>query len=136
MIQNFRDLDIWKKSRLLLLVIYDSMKFKHQETTDTSNYEIKKHIIALISALYRAFTSQDYKDIQQYSNQALVSICYLESIFKTTRTKITLNQNIHSLVLTLTQEIKTGIYLLRGNSFFNNQFCPRIKTKQQKVIFC
>jgi len=136
MMRNFRDLDIWKKSRLLLLVLYNTNKDKNEDAPDTFIYEMKKHSIAFISALYKVFTSQNKDDIHRYSNQALDSIRCIESKIKTENKRIILNEGLRSLSLTLIQEIKAGIYLIRKNSFHTHRFCPRIKKMNQKVFTC
>lgn len=136
MTQDFRNLDTWKTSRLLLLVLHnfsENFTGKHPHKSLT---RIKPISISFLAALYRAFTAQNYKNVYRYSEQALDYIVYLEKIFKSRPAKRIVNENTRLLVLNLTEKIKTGIYQLRENSFQNHRYCFKTKNMKQRMLRC
>ncbi len=130
MIKNFRELDIWKKSRLLLLLVFRAVEIESEIILNDSINEMKVNSIAILHNLYKGFSTKNNDDLNKYLCQALDSISHFKMPSKSSSSGNMISGEIYNEIIQLVSEIKYGIYLLIDNTTENSRQCSKLSTNK------
>lgn len=136
MIKNFRELDIWKKSRLLLLLVFKAVEIESEIAVNDSINEMKVNSVAILHNLYKGFSAKNNDDLNKYLCQALDSISHFKMLLKSSNSSNMITGEIHSKIIRLATEIKYGIYLIINNSIQNSRQCSKFSMNKPNVALC
>ena len=104
--KDFRELNIWRKSRYLLLVIYKITAMWPDETCHNLINEMRTNCSAVAANRAKGFSRPGQKELLPFLQLSMTAACKLESLLREAREHNCINDSLYKPLAQETTDIK------------------------------